>query len=441
MAQPTLSRTEVRRRIRAIERALKAGYPPPGTPGKQLGAVAVAADALGLRRPTLSQNLSVYERHYGLKPDWSLWTPPETKTEAIAPAADPQARKLTGLTDRVRELESQLKAIHRDNLTAETVRRHIFGLRDAPVDPPGWVVSTKHKAGTAGVPCTMWSDWHWGEVVVPAEVNGINEFDIAIAQRRARALVEKTIRLAKHYMVGAEYPGIVINLGGDMLSGDIHEELTETNELPSMSALLDLFGVLVWALGSMAEAFGRIFVPCVPGNHGRNTRKPRFKRRAHSNFDWLLYNLLERHFQGDKRVSFYVPSGADAYYSVAGRRFLLTHGDNLGVKGGDGIIGSLGPILRGDFKIRNANTSYGQPYDTLIIGHWHQYLPLERVIVNGSLKGYDEFAKLALRAAPETPRQALWFVHPEHGVTCHWPVNVEAPRAAATAAKWVELAA
>jgi hypothetical protein len=38
----------------------------------------------------------------------------------------------------------------------------------------------------------------------------------------------------------------------------------------------------------------------------------------------------------------------DVHYRVYGVRFLLNHGDMLGVKGGDGIIGAIGPIMRGE---------------------------------------------------------------------------------------------
>ena len=347
------------------------------------------------------------------------------------------SRHRLGLDDKVRELESQLTSRRRDELTAENVRTAIIGLDEKSPAPPKWL-ARETGAGKAGVPVTMWSDWHWGEVVDPDQINGVNEFDITIAQRRARTLVERTTRLCKKNMVGAEYPGLVLCLGGDMVSGDIHDELTETSELPTMPALIDLFGVMIWGIAQMADAFGRVFVPCVVGNHGRTTVKPRMKGKVYSNFDWLLYTFLEKHFASDDRVQFFIPTGADANFTVAGRRFLLTHGDTLGTAGGDGIIGCLGPILRGDFKARNSNQAVGLPYDTLLIGHYHQYMPLDRVIVNGSLKGYDEFTKLKMRAQPEIPRQALFFVHPDHGITCHWPVNVDERGAAAKDGEWVK---
>jgi hypothetical protein len=350
-------------------------------------------------------------------------------------------RQTIAMQDRIRLLEDEIKAIHRSELSTEMVRESILGIvGKCPTDIPKWLIEDRKGKSFTGVPTTLWSDWHWGEVVRPAEVSGLNEFNMAVAHRRLVTLVDRAVDLCFHHMTNPAYPGIVVALGGDMISGDIHEELVETNELPTMPVLLDLFTQLAGALDILADRFGHVFVPCVAGNHGRATKRPRFKRRAHTNYDWLLYCLLERHFaaKGDKRLRFMVPDGTDAAWSIYGHRYLLTHGDNLGVKGGDGIIGAIGPIMRGDSKIRNAAGIEGKPFDTLMMGHWHQLITMfPRLVVNGSLKGYDEFAKLALRAPPEEPQQALWFTNPSRGITCNWPIKLDAKRAPAKASDWV----
>jgi hypothetical protein len=351
------------------------------------------------------------------------------------------ARERIAMQDTIRDLRAQIANDHREAITDDNVRQAIIGLAAQSPTPPRWMIEPRsHKRAVTGTPCVLWSDWHWGEVVDPTQINGVNEFNMAIARDRLRTLVERTVDLCFSHMTNPVYPGIVVCLGGDMISGDIHEELTETNELPVMPAWLDLLGHLEWALRTLADKFGRVRVIGQHGNHGRTTKKPRMKGRAYTNYDWLLYQVLEKHFVANKddRVSFFTPANVDAPFNIYGHRYLLTHGDNLGVKGGDGIIGALGPILRGDVKIRNSNGHMGQPFDTLLMGHWHQLLPLwPRVCVNGSLKGYDEFAKLALRAAPEEPQQALWFTHPERGITCSWPVKLGAKRAEAGRQAWV----
>lgn len=346
-----------------------------------------------------------------------------------ADASGLDAQELAGaerlhLQDRLREIEATLKAERRERLSEDRILQEVLGLAKAPVTPPAWALKTPAKGkGVAGsIPSVLWSDWHWGEVVLPGQIHHKNEFNVTIAKRRLRRLVEAMISLCFDHMVNPVYPGLVVNLGGDIVSGDIHEELVETNELTSAQTLIDVTGSIAWALKHLADKFGRLWIVSVAGNHGRMTKKPRAKNRAFTNFDWVIAQLLRRQFVDDSRFSWLIPDGPDAWYQVYSHRYLLTHGDQF--RGGDGLIGALGPILRGDTKKRARNANVGLAYDTMLMGHWHQYLPLPRVIVNGSLKGYDEYAMMN-NFAFERPMQALWFTHPTRRVTNHWGIQLE----------------
>lgn len=342
----------------------------------------------------------------------------------------------------IKALKKQVSMLQRDEDTAESVRRVIYELADIDVNPPRWL-RAKGAPGRRGTPMTIWSDWHWGETVRKEEVGGVNEFNKEIAEARVKRLVERTIDLAFHHMGRAktEYPGIIVCLGGDMISGDIHEELSETNWAPPQVCVRELKAILIQSLTALADAFGRVYVPCVVGNHGRTTRKPRAKNRVFLSYEWNLYTGLEDHFKAidDKRIQFFVPGETDAHFQVYNHRFLLTHGDNLGVRGGDGIIGALGPIMRGALKTSRSESQIGRDFDTIVIGHWHQYITLPGLIVNNALKGYDEYARLYLRAPASRPSQALWFVHPEHGITAHWQVYLEPDFRAKKKAVWVSV--
>lgn len=376
------------------------------------GNVAATARALGANERSLRRRLKAMEG------------------EQEPPKLGEQADELRS---QIRALQAELATARRDELTQRVVRREIFKLSEQSSEPPQWLVRTGKLDKSPGVPTLFASDWHWGERVNPSEIGGVNEFGIEIAHKRARQMVERTIDLLTNHMVNPDYPGIVFALGGDMVTGDIHEELSVTNELEIMPTVMDLTGVLIWCIETLADAFGRVFVPCVTGNHGRNTKKMRAKGRNHTSFDWLTYVILERHFQRDDRIRFFIPDGPDALYQIYGHRYLLTHGDQF--RGGDGMIGALGPILRGDHKKRSRNNQIDMGFDTMLMGHWHQLIQLQRVIVNGSLKGYDEYA-YANNFGFEPPQQALWLTHPQHGITFSMPVHVDEPRTA-KATDWV----
>lgn len=369
-----------------------------------------AAIILGIPSSTLSTRLKIADRE-GIVPDTNTLS----EVEAIAAELKSKNNTINILNDRIEQLSSEI-------LDQEHIKKFIFNLKENDVTPPKWTLSSSYKNGDPGIPMGIWSDFHWGEVVHADQVSGVNEYSLAIARARFKKLVSKTISLCKHHIAQPNYPGFILLLGGDMVSGDIHEELEVSNEAPIGIVVRDLVKHLIWGIEQYKQAFGKVRVVGVAGNHGRTHKKPRYKDRQFTNWDWIIYQWVHSYFQNDKDVTFYIPNGTDAQFDVYNTNFLLTHGDNLGVKGGDGIIGLIGPVTRGSFKISNAQSRIGKPYDVLVMGHWHTYMPLPKIIVNGSLKGFDEFAHLALRASPEPPQQALWMVHPEHGITCHWAV-------------------
>lgn len=360
----------------------------------------------------------------------------KSDSEKLADAIEIIRKQSSEITQRDR----MIRDLRKENDTAEKIREAIYELAAHSPKPPEWVLRDHGPSGARGTPMVMLSDIHYGEVVRPQEIGGVNKYNSEIAATRLRRFTERTIDLAFNHMGRAkkEYPGIVLCMGGDMVGGDIHEELAVTNDRTTHRAVNDLVDLLAGVVDGFATRFGRVFVPAVVGNHGRSTRKPRMKQRVITNYDWHIYLGLERHFRDTKHVQFLIPEEADARFKVFGHSYLLTHGDSLGVKGGDGIIGALGPILRGSLKVHHSEARLGRDIDTIVMGHWHQYIPMPRIIVNNSVKGHDEFAHLALRAPPSRPSQALWFNHPEHGITAHWEVYLEGQKVGKRARPWVE---
>lgn len=338
----------------------------------------------------------------------------------------------------IARLEAELRKAQEQSADAVAIKEAIgtLGAQFETLRLPEWV-ATPGKPSAPGVPTLFLSDLHWGEVVHPSQINGVNQYNLTIARARLRHTVETAISLLRIFDKDANYPGIVVPLGGDMISGNIHDELQATNELNTMPTVLDLFEHLSAAIKLLADTFGNVFLPCVSGNHGRDTKKIWAKDRNHTSFDWLLYQFLAKHFQSDSRVQFYIPDGADAYYRVYNHRFLLTHGDQF--RAGDSIIGPIGPLMRGNQKKLARNQAVDLDYDTMICGHWHQYIHLWRLIVNSSLKGYDEYAFQG-NFAFEPPSQSLWINHPTNGITVRMPVYCERQKAGPKA-EWVSVRA
>ena len=320
--------------------------------------------------------------------------------------------KLDDLTGQLGACRKALAESERHREIAERVAEYSA----VPLKPPKWLARRTAKADRVGTLCTVLSDMHLDEVVDPNEIEHRNAFSREIAEQRLERYFSGVVKLARHYLTGVNFDGVVLFLAGDSISGDIHEELTESNEGTALETVLHWSERIAAGITLLADEFGRVHVPVVVGNHGRRTRKPRAKRRARDNFDWLIGQMLARHFQADDRVTFQIPDGTDASVKVHGTTFLLTHGDQTG--GGGGIGGIWPPLMRMIAKKRVRHD-----FDVLVCGHWHQLVmaPASGLIVNGSLKGFDEFAA-TMNFAPERAQQALWVTTPENGVTFSAPV-------------------
>jgi hypothetical protein len=285
--------------------------------------------------------------------------------------------------------------------------------------PPKWLVSPPSGRKKHATLTLLLSDTHFDEVVLPEEVGGLNAYNRRIAELRLQAWAANAIKIARHYLAGVTYDGVVIMLGGDIFSGDIHEELAQTNEDTMLGSLLHWSEQLCAALTMFADEFGKVHVAAVMGNHGRMSRKPRAKLRARTNFDWLLAKMIERHLGSDKRFTFQVGENTDCLIPIYNTHHLLTHGDQ--VSGGGGIGGIWPPIMRMRARKAQRANDTGTPFSTLWMGHWHQLIQTPGLIVNGSLKGTDEYAWVS-NFGHEPPQQALAIVTPEHGITIQAPV-------------------
>lgn len=375
------------------------------------GSFKKASDASGIPKETL-RSRGIRARNLLLKPNAII-------------CEDSEFSEIVKLKAEIRSLKTDLRNSEKQELSILDVKEKILKIKNIEVTEPEWVFPPSKKIhGMPGVPFAFWSDWHWAEVIQRSQIGGVdNEYNLEIAHRRAKTLCENTIDLLMNHTVNPKYPGIVLALGGDMFSGNIHEELTKTNEVPIMSAVADLQGVLVHSIKKLQEAFKNVFVVGVTGNHSRTTYKVPAKGRAYENFDWLLYQFLkERLEEYSKNITFLLPDGPDAYFKVYNHRFLLTHGDQF--RGGDGMIGHIGPVMRGDQKKRTKQMQIGNDYDTMLHGHFHQYGFNGRVLGNGSLCGYNEYCYSG-NFPVENPQQALFLVHPDRGITFNMSVHVE----------------
>jgi hypothetical protein len=335
-------------------------------------------------------------------------------TDAIDDAADEASiATLRRERDAARQRAKRLEIDLADALERAGLIESLFSATPAP---PKWMAPKRSKKDHRATACAILSDTHFDEVVRPAEVHNLNAYDRSIAEMRLRRWTDGMVSQTRDYLSGVTFDGACVMLGGDIFSGTIHEELAQTNEDTMVGSVLHWSEQLCSSLTVLAEHFGKIHVPVVVGNHGRLTRKPRSKLRARDNYDYLVGGMIARHFRDTPEVTVQLSEAADLEFPIYSTRYLLTHGDQ--VTGGGGIGGIWPPIMR-----MVARKRARADFDTVVMGHWHQLImaPTTGLIVNGSLKGVDEYA-FTNNFAPERAQQAMWITTPEHGVTWSAPI-------------------
>lgn len=374
------------------------------------GNITSAAREAGLSRPTFRHRYMEGIRR-GLD-----------SAEPHEPMAERDRRRFA---DEIARLRRELAEAQRALNAGEDLRRAVFGLAE-PIAPRAFELRLKQGvAADAEIPLLFTSDFQWGEVIDSNEMGGLNAYNRHIASERYRRLIERTIELCTTHHAGPKPPCFYYVRGGDAISGEIHDELERTNDLLSGPALRDLAEHEAWGIGRLADAFGRVVVISVPGNHDRATKKPQSKSYVQTSFDAILSWHLEAHFRDDPRVAFLTPKEPDALFRVHNTTVLVSHGDQIGAGGGQGFIGPAASITRGMKKLADYYSSIGVNIDVILLGHFHTSLKLEYGFSNGCLPGYSEFAR-KFRLRPKPPTQWLLHIHPKRGIVSQREVMVGA---------------
>lgn len=259
------------------------------------------------------------------------------------------------------------------------------------------------------------SDLHAGEVVSREETGGINEYNWEIMTQRMSKLASSLSSYQEHRPYPIER--LHVFMLGDMLSGNIHEELEATNEFPLAEATVQLgFDLGEWT-NSLTEMFPFIDIAGIVGNHPRSHKKP-WAKQGYDNADWTAYHIMAQALKHNDRVTVDIPKASQHRVTVADRwNFLLFHGD--------GIRSTMpgvpwGGVSRRAQALDAQYNALSKPIDIFCLGHFHAANWVRtnagRIAMNGAVKGVDEYTMKAFGGGAP-PEQMLLTIHPEHGPT------------------------
>lgn len=325
-------------------------------------------------------------------------------------------RKQLDASEKVKESTSRYREALKELRAKDEQLEAVYKLRETPQSFS--ILPTTPGKNEATV-FSLASDWHYEEEVRSGTVNGLNRFNLDIADRRISNFFANDVKLIH----GAEKESIVkthvLALLGDFISGNIHEAIKETTLLDPMDAILTVQSRLVSGIRYLlANTTQNIVIVCHSGNHARITEKVHSATENGNSLEYFMYRTMQDLFSGEKRVKFIVAEGYHTYLDVYQWKFRFHHGHAINY--GGGIGGLLIPARKAVL-----NWNIAKPVDYDIFGHFHQQmLDAGNIVTNGSLIGYNTYA-LRIKASYEPPRQGFFIVHQKYGKTAEHSIALE----------------
>lgn len=292
--------------------------------------------------------------------------------------------------------------------------------RDALVEIQEYEVFEIHpklpSKNSESVIVVLASDWHVEENVDLAAVNGLNEYNLNIAKKRATQFFQGVLRMIQIFQKDTRIDTLVLALLGDFISGSIHEDIAENTSLGPVDALLFAEELLISGIQFLLDNSKlNLVIPCHSGNHGRATKEQRMATENENSFEYYMYHTVAQHFAGNKRVKFLISESYVSYLPVFNYVLRFHHGH--GMKYGGGIGGLFIPAYKAI-----ARWNDGRRADLDCFGHFHQFRDGGTFICNGSMIGYNAYA-VSKGISFEKPRQVMFVVERDRGRTFTVPIS------------------
>jgi len=259
------------------------------------------------------------------------------------------------------------------------------------------------------------SDWHAEEGVNPLTINDLNSYNLEIFDKRATHTSRRALKLIEMNQKDTHIKKFIVHLGGDFISGNIHEEFLESCLLRPTEALLLVSKHLISTIEFFLNNSNLdLLLVCNMGNHPRITKKVRNATEAGNSLEYIMYRMIEEKFLKDKRVQFIIPEGYFAYVDIYGKMFRFSHGHHIKYRGGVGGV---------DIPLRKAINEWNKAKraDMDLVCHFHTTRYAYRYILNGSMIGYNAYA-LNNKMEYEPPAQNFFLTHKTKGTTIVSPI-------------------
>ena len=321
------------------------------------------------------------------------------------------------LEEKDRILEGYKKEHGKLEIFFNSLVSSVKALKPAPV-----IYKPKEQTGMTEIEAVLHiTDLHMGAVQESDEIEGFNEYNPEIAEARSMDFIYRFNRYTDRKRLSSDINNCSVLVTGDLISGDIHQELQVTNAFPVTVQVVRAAQVLAQQIHELSQNFKAVTVHFIGAdNHGRLTRKPQAKQEGLNSLNYLAGVLAEAYLEKCANVNFNIYPQYEKVVTVLNRNYLISHGH--GLKAWLGI-----PYYAADRKLGKEFTARMQlimdqklkaseiGFHKMVIGHFHVPINTPQYQFGGSVQGTDAYDHKDGRFA--VPSQSAWFVHPKYKET------------------------
>lgn len=304
-------------------------------------------------------------------------------------------KAIVKLRDERNEIARIQRELARRESLIDVVRE---GIR-AEVKPMSGYVPHIHQRTDCDVVVHL-TDIHGG-----IEINNyFNQYDTDVLYGRLYCYIDKVDEIRRRHAADNCY----VMLGGDLISGLIHNNLRLENNLDVIKQVKMVSTAIAGFLKELSKMFGQVHVYSVPGNHGRVQPKKEDNLRG-ENFDCLVPFIVGLMLVNYENVVIHENEIEQtvAMFSVRGQKVFGVHGDKDSM---ENVVQKLTMM----FNIKP---------DIVLAGHRHtngmRTVYNSRVYESGALSGSDSYCMD--HRLHNKPEQTVLVVN-EDGVDCAYNV-------------------
>ncbi len=335
-------------------------------------------------------------------------------------------KNLNELKTEHSELATELRGqiAEKDRILDEYKKSHgkledFFAKVSANIKPVLPLTSVYEKgSGKVGSPCVAVmriSDGHMGSVQLPDEIEGFNEFNPDICRSRQMDYAYRFCKWVDITRGAYQIDEVAVIVTGDLISGDIHDELRVTNAFPTPVQCVRAAEVLVEQMRVVSSNFSQVTVHfLVEDNHARLTKKPQAKEAGYNSFNYVVGKIAEIYLSTIDNVTFNIYPQYEKVITVLNRNYLIAHGH--GIKGWMGIPWysierHVGKEAKARLQIIMDDKSKAAEvgFHKFVFGHYHSYFETDMYSCCPSVSGTDAYDHKSGRHSE--PGQSAWIVH------------------------------